>query len=81
MCIISVSRELHTKNQHLTCLAYSNATAYAVDVMAIKDINEAMTYNAVHAVDRLCKNMKFFVLQTGTNVRCHSFRRSPHEIR
>lgn len=36
--------------------------------MAIRDINEGMTYNAVHAVDRLCKNMKFFVVQTGTNV-------------
>ena len=28
-----------------------------------------MTYNAVHAVDQLCKNLEFFVLQTGTNVR------------
>lgn len=36
--------------------------------MAIRDINVGMTYNAVHAVDKLCKNMKFFVLQTGTNV-------------
>ncbi|KAJ5279022.1 hypothetical protein N7478_004394 [Penicillium angulare] len=52
---------------HVYYLAYSNATAYSVDVMAIRDINEGMTYNAVHAVDRLCKNMKFFVLQTGTN--------------
>lgn len=40
--------------------------------MAIRDINEKMTYNAVHAVDQLCKNLKFFVLQTGTNVRTHS---------
>ncbi|KAJ5271023.1 hypothetical protein N7505_006781 [Penicillium chrysogenum] len=52
---------------HVYYLAYSNATAYSIDVMAIRDINEGMTYNAVHAVDRLCKNMKFFVLQTGTN--------------
>jgi hypothetical protein len=36
--------------------------------MAIRDINEKMTYNAVHAVDQLCRNLKFFVLQTGTNV-------------
>lgn len=36
--------------------------------MEIKRINVAMTYNAVHASDRLCKNMTFFVLQTGTNV-------------
>lgn len=56
-------------NSHcLTIPAYSNATAYSMDVMAIRDINEGMTYNAVHAVDQLCKNMKFFVLQTGTNV-------------
>ncbi|KAJ5106604.1 hypothetical protein N7456_003279 [Penicillium angulare] len=53
---------------HVYYLAYSNATAYSVDVMAIRDINKGMTYNAVHAVDRLCKNMKFFVLQTGTNL-------------
>ncbi|KAL2784210.1 hypothetical protein BJX66DRAFT_317025 [Aspergillus keveii] len=52
---------------HVYYLAYSNATAYSVDVMAIRDINVGMTYNAVHAVDRLCKNLKFFVLQTGTN--------------
>jgi hypothetical protein len=57
--------------QDLTTLykAYSNATAYSVDVMAIRDINVGMTHNAVHAVDRLCKSLKFFVLQTGTNVR------------
>ncbi|KAL2850516.1 hypothetical protein BJX68DRAFT_255204 [Aspergillus pseudodeflectus] len=52
---------------HVYYLAYSNATAYSVDVMAIRDINIGMTYNAVHAVDKLCKNLKFFVLQTGTN--------------
>ncbi|KAL4908855.1 hypothetical protein BDW74DRAFT_73698 [Aspergillus multicolor] len=52
---------------HVYYLAYSNATAYSVDVMAIRNINVGMTYNAVHAVDRLCKNLKFFVLQTGTN--------------
>ncbi|KAL3443741.1 hypothetical protein BJX65DRAFT_320432 [Aspergillus insuetus] len=52
---------------HVYYLAYSNATAYSVDVMAIRDINVAMTHNAVHAVDQLCKNLKFFVLQTGTN--------------
>lgn len=48
--------------------AYSNATAYTENVLDIKDINVAMTYNAVHACDILCKNMTFFVLQTGTNV-------------
>ncbi|KAL4954270.1 hypothetical protein BDW69DRAFT_194200 [Aspergillus filifer] len=52
---------------HVYYLAYSNATAYSVDVMAIKEINVAMTYNAVHAVDRLCENLKFVMLQTGTN--------------
>ncbi|KAL4767076.1 hypothetical protein BDW60DRAFT_220823 [Aspergillus nidulans var. acristatus] len=52
---------------HVYYLAYSNATAYSLDVMAIRDINVRMTYNAVHAVDQLCKNLKFFVLQTGTN--------------
>ncbi|KAJ5603902.1 hypothetical protein N7537_006858 [Penicillium hordei] len=52
---------------HVYYLAYSNATAYSMNVMAIRDINERMTYNVVHAVDRLCKNMKFFVLQSGTN--------------
>ncbi|KAL4934214.1 uncharacterized protein BDV17DRAFT_278540 [Aspergillus undulatus] len=36
---------------HVYYLAYSNATAYSVDVMAIRNNN----------------NMKFFVLQTGTN--------------
>ncbi|OJJ94785.1 hypothetical protein ASPACDRAFT_1908734 [Aspergillus aculeatus ATCC 16872] len=53
---------------HVYYLAYSNATAWSMDVMAIRDINVKMTYNAVHAVDKLCKNLKFFVLQTGTNV-------------
>ncbi|RDH35148.1 hypothetical protein BDQ94DRAFT_168820 [Aspergillus welwitschiae] len=52
---------------HVYYLAYSNATAYTENVMDIKDINVAMTYNAVHACDSLCKNMTFFVLQTGTN--------------
>ncbi|OOF92142.1 hypothetical protein ASPCADRAFT_210554 [Aspergillus carbonarius ITEM 5010] len=52
---------------HVYYLAYSNATAYTENVMEIKRINVAMTYNAVHASDRLCKNMTFFVLQTGTN--------------
>lgn len=47
-----------------------------MDVMAIREINEGMTYNAVNAVDRLCKNMKFFVLQTGTNV-CTNWARNP----
>lgn len=60
--------KVHANGHDLTILAYSNATAYSMDVMAIRDINERMTYNAVHAVDRLCKNMKFFTLQTGTNV-------------
>lgn len=48
--------------------AYSNATVYSENVMDIRDINVTMTYNAVHACDRLCSRMKFFVLQTGTNV-------------
>ncbi|CAG8111848.1 unnamed protein product [Penicillium salamii] len=52
---------------HVYYLAYSNATAYSMDVMGIRNINEGMTYNAVHAVDQLCKSLKFFVLQTGTN--------------
>ncbi|KAL3428757.1 hypothetical protein BDV09DRAFT_203925 [Aspergillus tetrazonus] len=52
---------------HVYYLAYSNATAYSLDVMVIRDINVGMTHNAVHAVDQLCKNLKFFVLQTGTN--------------
>ncbi|RAK71282.1 SDR family oxidoreductase [Aspergillus fijiensis CBS 313.89] len=52
---------------HAYYLAYSNATAWSMDVMAIRDINVEMTYNAVHAVDKLCKNLQFFVLQTGTN--------------
>ncbi|EHA22330.1 hypothetical protein ASPNIDRAFT_136740, partial [Aspergillus niger ATCC 1015] len=52
---------------HVYYLAYSNATAYTENVLDIKDINVAMTYNAVHACDTLCKNMTFFVLQTGTN--------------
>ncbi|KAE8150861.1 hypothetical protein BDV25DRAFT_139456 [Aspergillus avenaceus] len=52
---------------HVYYLAYSNSTAYTENVMEIKDINAHMTYNAVHACDQLCKSMKFFVLQTGTN--------------
>ena len=51
-----------------TRTAYSNATAYSENVMDIRDINVNMTRNAVHACDRLCTKMKFFVLQTGTNV-------------
>ncbi|KAL4806072.1 hypothetical protein BDV18DRAFT_160140 [Aspergillus unguis] len=51
---------------HVYYLAYANATAYTENVMAIKEINVGMTSNAVHAVDQLC-NLKFFVLQTGTN--------------
>jgi len=80
MCTILVSRKLRAKNYNLTRQAYSNASAYAVDVMAIRDINEAMTYNAVHAVDRLCKNLKFFVLQTGTNVCTPSLIKLPHGV-
>lgn len=49
-------------------LAYSNATAYSIDVMEIRDINVKMTGNAVRAIDELCANLKFWVLQTGTNV-------------
>lgn len=36
--------------------------------MGIRDINVHMTGNAVHAIDQICKNLKFLVLQTGTNV-------------
>lgn len=39
--------------------------------MALRDLNVHMTSNAVHACDDLCKDMKFFTLQTGTNVREH----------
>lgn len=49
-------------------IAYSNATSYSLDVMEIKNINAAMTYNAIHATDQLCSSLKFIVLQTGTNV-------------
>lgn len=49
-------------------VAYSNATSYSEKVIEIKDINAAMTYNAVHATDQLCPSLKFIVLQTGTNV-------------
>ncbi|KAL4955731.1 hypothetical protein BDW69DRAFT_204226 [Aspergillus filifer] len=52
---------------HVYYLAYANATAYSENVMDIKDINVHMTSNAVHASDQLCTNMKFFLLQTGTN--------------
>ncbi|KAH0428099.1 3-oxo-Delta(4, 5)-steroid 5-beta-reductase-like protein [Colletotrichum camelliae] len=52
---------------HVYYCAYSNATAYSQDVMAIRDINVAMTKNAVHAVDQICPNLKFLTLQTGTN--------------
>ncbi|KAL4792442.1 hypothetical protein BDV19DRAFT_380816 [Aspergillus venezuelensis] len=48
-------------------LAYANATAYSENVMDIEDINVHMTSNALHASDQLCTNMKFFLLQTGTN--------------
>jgi nucleoside-diphosphate-sugar epimerase len=48
--------------------AYSNATAYSENVMAIRDINVGMTSNAVYACDALMSSLKFFVLQTGTNV-------------
>ncbi|PWY85821.1 hypothetical protein BO94DRAFT_586379 [Aspergillus sclerotioniger CBS 115572] len=45
---------------HVYYLAYSNATAYTENVMEIKRINVAMTYNAVHASDKLCRNLTFF---------------------
>ncbi|KAH8421694.1 3-oxo-Delta-4 [Colletotrichum scovillei] len=47
--------------------AYSNATAYSVDVMEIRNINVTMTRNAVKAVDEICSSLKFLSLQTGTN--------------
>ncbi|KAK2745757.1 hypothetical protein FQN55_006078 [Onygenales sp. PD_40] len=52
---------------HVYYCAYSNATVYGESVMEIKTINSGMTYNAVHAIDYLCPNLKFWVLQTGTN--------------
>lgn len=48
--------------------AYSNVSAYSKDLMALRDLNVHMTDVAVHACDELCKSMKFFTLQTGTNV-------------
>lgn len=36
--------------------------------MGIKDLNTTMTSNAVHATDQLCSDLKFVVLQTGSNV-------------
>lgn len=55
-------------NQDVVAIAYTNATAYSENVMDIKNLNVGMTHNAVHAVDQLCASMKFFLLQTGTNV-------------
>ncbi|KAL3440282.1 hypothetical protein BJX65DRAFT_316749 [Aspergillus insuetus] len=52
---------------HVYYLAYANATAYTENVMEIRNINVAMTSNAVLACDQLCAGMKFFLLQTGTN--------------
>ncbi|KAL3461854.1 hypothetical protein BJX64DRAFT_277636 [Aspergillus heterothallicus] len=52
---------------HVYYLAYANATAYTENVMEIRNINVGMTSNAVHACDQLCGQMKFFLLQTGTN--------------
>lgn len=48
--------------------AYSNATAYLVDVMEIRNINIIMTQTAVKAIDEICTSLKFLSLQTGTNV-------------
>ena len=48
--------------------AYANVTSYTENVIGIKDLNTAMTFNAVHATDQLCSDLKFVVLQTGTNV-------------
>ncbi|KAK1718923.1 hypothetical protein BDP67DRAFT_393633 [Colletotrichum lupini] len=52
---------------HVYYCAYSNATAYSVDVMKIRNINVTMTRNAVKAVDEICSSLKFLSLQTGTN--------------
>ncbi|KUI65838.1 3-oxo-Delta(4,5)-steroid 5-beta-reductase [Cytospora mali] len=52
---------------HVYYCAYSNATAYSENVMAIRDINVGMTSNAVYASDAVMPSLKFFVLQTGTN--------------
>lgn len=48
--------------------AYANVTSYTENVMGIKDLNTTMTSNAVHATDQLCSDLKFVVLQTGSNV-------------
>lgn len=45
--------------------------------MDIKNLNVGMTFNAVHAVDQLCTGMKFFLLQTGTNVSWFRWSYSP----
>lgn len=55
--------------------AYSNATSFAENVVSVKEINTAMTYNAVHATDWLCPDLKFVVLQTGSNVSSFVHRR------
>jgi len=52
---------------HMYYCAYSNATAYSQDVMQLRDLNVHMTGNAVHATNEVCPNLKFLVLQTGTN--------------
>lgn len=36
--------------------------------MDIKELNTTMTSNAVYATDQLCSDIKFVVLQTGSNV-------------
>lgn len=56
-----------TEVTHMYYCAYANATSYTENVMGIRDINTVMTYNSVHATDRLCSYLKFVVLQTGTN--------------
>ncbi|EXF82147.1 hypothetical protein CFIO01_00661 [Colletotrichum fioriniae PJ7] len=52
---------------HVYYCAYSNATAYSVDVMEIRNINVIMTQTAVKAIDEICTSLKFPSLQTGTN--------------
>jgi len=52
----------------MSLAASSNATSFTETILNAREINIAMTHNAVHATDRLCSDLKFVVHQTGTNV-------------
>ncbi|KAL3436171.1 hypothetical protein BDV09DRAFT_184542 [Aspergillus tetrazonus] len=52
---------------HVYYLAYITLQTCNGEMLQLQDANVSMTYTAVHACDRLCPNMDFFVLQTGTN--------------